>query len=65
MMGALLGFLFRLLAYIGPQASESIDLGDDMDSPPYVADEPGDVIAEPRAESEDKDASNPERKGTA
>jgi hypothetical protein len=63
MIDRLVGFLFRLLALIGPQASESIDLGDDMDSLPYIPDSPADVIAEPRGEEEDEDASDPSRKG--
>lgn len=62
MIARLVGLLFRLLAYIGPQASESIDLGDDMDSLPYIPDSPEDVIAETPPDP-DEDASDPARKG--
>jgi hypothetical protein len=60
-LARLIGFLLRLLAYIGPQASE---LGDDMDSLPYISDSLEDVLAEPRGEEEDEDASNPANKGS-
>lgn len=53
----LIGFLFRLLANLG-----LVGLGDDMDSLPYIADSPDDVITE-TVEQHDEDASNPARKG--
>ena len=39
----LLAILFTLIERVRPH---TVDLGDDMDSLPYIADAPGDVIAE-------------------
>lgn len=62
MIERIISWLWTLLAYISPKASESIDLGDDMDSQPYIPDSPEDVIAE-TPPNEDEDASNPTRAG--
>lgn len=64
MIERLFAFLFKLGQYLMPGGGDtSFTPTDDMDSLPYIPDEPSVVIAEPRDESQDMDASKPTKRG--